>query len=177
MLFAFLQRANLTPSNTGKIKYTTVRGDPEVERNLQTLRDLVASFRPLKVFNAEEKRKEIATLAEDNFKKLLAENGQELLIREFGLLLLRLKGLNLGDPDIRMRVMNWIKPFEAFAREINLHDEDLDSFWESLHRVETGDATAFKARLSQLIDEAARQKGEKQPEGATPPPRAAGQGH
>jgi hypothetical protein len=153
------------------MKYTTVPGDPEAERNLQTLQDLVASFGPLKAVNVEEKRRQIAALANENFKKLLTEKGEDIFMTEFGFLLLRLQGVSLEDPGMRVHVMKLLKPFETFAGEINLHNEEVDSFWEALHRAETGDATDFKAKLNQLIEVAARREEEKQEkEIALPPP-------
>jgi hypothetical protein len=144
------------------MRYTTVLGDPEAERDLQTLRDLVASFAPLKAVNVEEKRRQIAALANENFKKLLTEKGEEIFMTEFGLLLLRLQGVSLEDPEVRVQVMKSLKPFETFAREINLHNEEVDSFWEALHRAQTGDPTDFKAKLDELIQAAAHEQEEKQ---------------
>ena len=133
-------------------KYLVMPGDREVDADRQTLQKLVTSFRPLKIINAEEKRKEIATQADKKFKELLAENGEEIFNFEFSVQLLRLKGANLEDPEVWFHSMKSLKPFEVFAREINLHDEKLDSFWVALHQAEGGDATNFKTNLIELIE-------------------------
>lgn len=148
------------------MRYSTVAGDLEVESDLRTLQNLVASFRPLKVVNTEEKRREIAALADKKFEEFLAENGEEIFWTEIGLLCLRLQGINVDDPETRLRTMKLLKPFEVLARETNLHDEALDTFWEALHRAETGDATDFKAQLTKLIKEAISERQEDQAEEA-----------
>jgi hypothetical protein len=135
-------------------KYVTVSGVPELEHAVQTLQTLVASFRPAKLNNLKEKRKENAVRAEENFKKILAEHGEKVFYAELHILAFRLQGIDLDDPKARLRAMNSLKPFPLFAREINLHTKELDAFWEAMHLAETGDATKFKAELSELIQSA-----------------------
>src|SRR5260221_3022692 len=118
------------------MKYPTLRGDQELDQNLQTIRELVASFRPLKVANASEKRTEIAALAGKNFKKLLAEKGQDIFGTELRFLLLLLKGSSMDDLETRVRAIKLFKPFEAFAQEIGLRDEELDSLWKDMRTAE-----------------------------------------
>ncbi|HKA52083.1 MAG TPA: hypothetical protein VKJ47_00330 [Candidatus Binatia bacterium] len=154
------------------MKYAAVPGDPEVERDLQTLQTLVTSFRPLRIVNAEEKRREIAALADEKFKELLAKGGERMFCFELGLLLLRLQGVNLDDPVARLQVMKSLKPFEVFAREINLHDGKIDEFWEALHQAEAGDAIDFKANLTELIKVAISETETKRAEQAALPPVA-----
>jgi hypothetical protein len=146
------------------MKYTIAPGDPEVERTLATLRDLVSSFRPLKSFSAEEERKKIASEADANFAKTLAENGGEFFTNELGLLFLRLQGINLEDPEQRTQAIKKLKPFESAAREYGLQEPKLDAFWAALHLAETGDAAQFKTMFREFNEGPASQEPEKQPE-------------
>lgn len=163
------------------MKYATGSADAEVERNYQVLQDLVASFAPLKVANVEEARKEIAALADQHFQQVMSQNGQEIFVTEFRILLLRLQGVSLDDPEIRARTMKLLQPFEAFASETNLQDERLDALWKSLPVAQTGNATDFKAVLGGLISQAAASEREEQANapalpaaaGAEPEPPAA----
>jgi hypothetical protein len=154
------------------IKYVTMPGNPELERDLQTLQTLVASFRPVKIVNAEGIRREIAARADENFNKLLTMRGKEMFKTELSILALRLQGTNLDDSEARLRTIKLLKPFELFAREIDFHDEEFDALWEALHRAEVGDATDFKAELTKLIQAAVSEEKEEQAEGATLPPPA-----
>lgn len=156
------------------MKYTIAQGDPEVEHTLQTLKGLVASFRPVKAVNADEERRKSAAQADKDFKAFLAENGEEVFRAEFGILLLRLQGVSLEDPETRGRVMKCLKPFEDLAKQTGVHDEKLDLFWKALHCAETGDATSFKTLLNERIHEAAasREKKDQAKEAALPTPDA-----
>lgn len=124
--------------------------DPDVEQEVDTLRSLVSSFRPLRAVRSEEKRQEYEASADQQFKELLATKGKELFAAEFEVLLRRLEGLDLENPQERNRAIQFIKPFEQFANQIDLQDEDLDSLWESIPEAEAGNASQFKEQLGQL---------------------------
>lgn len=125
--------------------------DPELERDLQTLQSLVSSFRPLKIINPDEKRIEIKNTADQKFKELMMEGGKEMFDIEFKLMLLRLKGWDMNDPEKRLKVMKLLKPFEVFAKEIDLQDEKFNALWDSLHLAEGGDASSFKAKIDHMV--------------------------
>jgi len=155
------------------MKYTISQGDPELDRNFNTLSTLVASFRPVRPVNPKEEREKITTLAEENFKSFLAEKGEELLTNELGFLLLRLQGVDLEDSDTRSRIIKCLQPFESLANVIGSDDAELASFWDALHVAEKGDATAFKSKLNELIQTVAKQgeeEEETQPETPSLPP-------
>lgn len=126
--------------------------DPDLERDLQTLQSLVSSFRPLKTINPEDKRMQIKQLADQKFTEYINENGKDLFVEEFRLTLLRLSGLNMDDPEQRLKATKMLKPFEIFAKEINLQDEDLNPFWNSLREAEKGNAANFKSQLNEIIE-------------------------
>jgi hypothetical protein len=134
-----------------QITYATVPGDLEVDNDVQTLQSLVASFRPLKIGNEKEKKAELAALADDNYKKLMATRAGAIFEQEFALLMLRLKGADLDDHAQRHRALTLLKPFQIFAHDIDYHDETLDPFWPALEKARVGDATEFKAQMVELI--------------------------
>jgi len=153
------------------MKYTISQGDPELDRNFETLRGLVASFRPVKPANTDEEHSKIKALAEENFNKFMKEHGHDMFYAELGVLLLRLQGVDLEDPETRGRVIKQVKPFESFARDLRLHDAELGSFWDALHLAEKGDATTFKTMFSEMLTQAvARQEQEKQVQNPALPP-------
>jgi hypothetical protein len=126
---------------------------PSKSDDIDALRTLVSSFRPLKPIDVERKRKEHLEKADQAFTELIAERGDELFGKEFAILALRLEGLDLDDPNQRLKAINMVKPFEAFATAINVHDKDMDRLWRSLHEAERGDATLFKDVVAELLSE------------------------
>ena len=81
----------------------------------------------------------------------MMEGGKEMFNIEFKLMLLRLKGWDMNDPEKRLKVMKLLKPFEVFAKEIDLQDEKFNALWNSLHQAEGGDASSFKSKINQMI--------------------------
>jgi hypothetical protein len=135
------------------IKHVTVAGDSEVAQDLETLKGLVASFRPVVIINPEKKREELAAMINERFKILMADKGQDIFLTEFTVLLLRLQGTNLEDPEQRLHAMKSLKAFELFTQEIDLHDEEMNKFWLALHQAEAGgDSTEFKNSLVEMIE-------------------------
>jgi hypothetical protein len=126
---------------------------PSKSDDIDALRTLVSSFRPLKPIDVKRKRKENLEKADQAFTELIAQRGDELFGKEFAILALRLEGLDLDDPNQRLKAINMVKPFEAFATAINVHDKDMDRLWRSLHEAERGDATLFKDVVAELLSE------------------------
>src|SRR5258708_1964671 len=158
-------------------RYAAVKEDPDADRNLGTLRDLVASFRPVETLDAAERRSESTTRANNNFQKVLTEKGQDIFWAELGVLLLRLQGVSLENAENRNWVMKRLRPFEILARETGLRDERLDPLWKALHCAETGDATSLKTMLIEMTQAAAGQEeDEEEPRQVekAPPPLAPG---
>ena len=125
--------------------------DPELKQDLQMLQLLVSSFQPLKVINPDKQKMENKKKADQEFKTFKKENGTNLFYAEFELILLRLKDLDVSDPEKRLKMIKLLKPFEVFSKEINLQDDELDALWNSLHQAEEGNATTFKDKMKQMI--------------------------
>lgn len=136
------------------MNYPTFSEDenPKLDQDFLILQSLVSSFRPLKVVNPDEKRMEIKNIADQNFKQFMVENGETVFFTEFGFLIARLKGWDMNAPKKWVEAINLLKPFEVFAKEINLQDEDLDKLWESLNKAEEGDVASFKIQINHIID-------------------------
>ena len=127
--------------------------NPELERDLQILQSLVNSFRPLRIIDPDNKRKELQKKADESFRNLMIENGEDFFNFEFGVLLHRLKILDMDNLEQRYKAINMLKPFEIFARKIKLKDEDLNSLWNSLHEAEKGNASDFISFFKELLEE------------------------
>lgn len=141
----YLLLMNYTSQPTG--------GDPQVQRDLEIIRSLVNSFKPLEAINPDRKRRELQTLAAQNFESMLQKTGEQMFYAEFGLLILRLISTNLDDPYERLRAAKLLKPFEIFAQQINYHDDDLDKLWDALHEAEKGNSQELRNLLIELIED------------------------
>jgi hypothetical protein len=135
------------------INYALLESE-ELKDDNKTVQQIVNSFRPVKAVDPEARRAELAAEADESFQNMLATSGEEIFFNEFGLLSLRLRGLDLDEPDDRLRAIKLLRPFEPFAREVGLVDEDLDALFEAMHRAERGDATEFKTSLTALLEAA-----------------------
>ncbi len=137
--------------------------DQKLTQNLDTLRSLVSSFRPLKVLNREKQLLENKKQAEQKFKESMKQNGEELFYTEFYFLLLRLRGIDFNDPDLRLKAMKLLEPFELFAKEIKLDDSDLNKLWSALHKSEKGNSLELSKVLIELSNDVLEDETEKQP--------------
>jgi len=124
---------------------------PDIEADQKALLALVSSFRPLKLANPEQKRQALKQEAEKQLMQLLAEKGASMFYTEIGLTLLRIKGFNLSDPKARLKAMELLKPFEIFAKEVQLEEQSFEQLFISLHKAEAGDATEFIKSVQDLI--------------------------
>lgn len=135
--------------------------DPGLEKDLEILRTIISSFRPLKSIDPDKKHKELQEEADMEFGEFIAKNGLIAFASEFNVVLLRLSGSDMEDPQQRLEAMKMLKPFETFANIINLHDKDLDELWDSLHEAEEGNASNFKYQLTKHIAAAKGEEGTK----------------
>ena len=125
--------------------------DPELKRDLQTFQSLVSSFRPLKVINSDEQIMKSKIKADQEFDTLMKEKGKEIFYAEFDVIMLRFTNSDMDDPEVRHKTIELLKPFEVFAKEIDLQDEKLEALWNSLHQAEIGEASSFKANIKEFI--------------------------
>jgi hypothetical protein len=140
--------------------FTPEARDPELDREVQTLRSLVDSFKPMQTLNEKEKQEDINRLADQYYEQFLAEHGEQIFYSELFVLLSRFKDKDMDDPKERLRAMELLRPFEAFAQQVGLEDEELNELWESLRRAEEGDASDFKAQISEWISSTEEQPDE-----------------
>ena len=136
-----------------RINYPSVSRDGDIllEHNVQVLKALVDSFRPLELLAPDQKRTELKHVAEKGYNQTIAKHGRLLFSAQLHLLMLRFKGWNLEDPEVRLRAMRQLKPFESLAQQVQYEHPDLIELWDSLHRAEQGDASDFKAKLLNWI--------------------------
>ena len=124
--------------------------DLQLDQDLEELLLLANSFRPLEMTNSIERKREISGRIDKEFKQFMEANGESMFYSEFVLAALRFDEEDLEDPERRTEAIIILKPFEALAKEVNLHDADLDQFWLALKAAEKGDATEFKSLLGEL---------------------------
>jgi hypothetical protein len=120
--------------------------------NHKILQKLVNSFRPLKLVNADEKRRNIKNQAEQNYVGLIENNGEEIFMTEFSIFCLRLLGMDLDDPESRIDTIKQLKIFKTFADEVDYHDEDLDRLWDTLPEAEKGNSIRLKEIITEIIE-------------------------
>lgn len=136
-------------------------GEPELEQDLQTLKSLVSSFQPVKILNPDVKLKKIRKTAEQNYRDFLTKAGKDMFYAELGVLVVRLASLDMDNPEDCLKAVRSLKPFQMFAKEIKLQDQELDELWDSLGEAETGNTTNFKrifTRAMKTIFESVKKK-------------------
>jgi hypothetical protein len=145
----------------------------ETSAQVHILQDLVNSFRPLKFPNPEQMQVQLRQRADQKLSAFLKQSGPEIFSREFRVILLRYKTLNLEKPKDRLKVIDSLKPFEALARNLGLQDDDqLAALWAALHKADSGDATDLISILKTIIAavvESERQQALAGPDASTAP--------
>lgn len=124
--------------------------DPMLEEDFSKLLSLIRSFRPLTVVNPKKMREDLQKIANQKFRQCMMENGAVLFCTEFLMLILRLKNWDMDDHQKVADAIDLLKPFECFAKEINLQSDKLDELWNSLDKK---DLTSTKILLKQIICE------------------------
>ena len=120
-------------------------GPPEV----RALKELANSFRPMALADPERRRKELEEQADEAFRGVIAEKGEQIFYVEISAALLRSLGWDLDDSDQRSRTIKMLRPFQALAGIVGIDDEHFNELWESLDDAEAGDATRFKEILAE----------------------------
>ena len=143
--------------NTGEdhlliMNYPAVSGSmsTQFEGDLETLKAVVDSFRPLQPTNAEARREEIEKQANENFEAQLRTNGVAMFGNEFAILLSRVHGWDMDDAEQRLNAVKLLQPFEAMAQLINLNEPGLNELWEALHAAEQGNALEFMKVFAEI---------------------------
>jgi hypothetical protein len=132
-----------------------------LKEDLKTLQDLVNSFRPIKFLQPEKKKEELQRKADDQSAKFIKENGEGVFRLELEITLRRLQSMNPENPKERLRAIEVLKPFEAFADKVGIKNDDLASLWAALHTAERGDALDFVSALKKLFAEIADESSDK----------------
>jgi len=125
--------------------------DAKINKDLETLRSLISSFRLTQILEPDKKRTEYQSNADKKFQETMTGAAKELFEQEFAIVLMRLGGLNMSNPDECLWAMKLIKPFELFAKEIDLQDEEAEELWHTLHEAEKGNSTAFSEAITGFI--------------------------
>lgn len=137
--------------------------DPKLTQDLKMLRSLVSSFRPLKVVDPHKELTASRIAADSKFQEIMLRKGKEIFWLEFSSLLMRLKSLDLASPDNRLQAMKLLKPFELFAKEINLQNKYTDRLWDALNKSEIGDSAEFMKVLHEGIELASKDMANSEP--------------
>ncbi len=131
---------------------TSPEQDPSLEQELEALQALVDSFRPLTVFNRDERRKQIDHAGDQQFEEYMEQFGETLFYAEFSVLLRRLRGQDIDDPETRLSIMRLLKNFELLAHHVSLDNDPFNELWRSLRQAEQGDATGLKTQFTYALN-------------------------
>jgi predicted ester cyclase len=131
---------------------TSPEQDPSLEQELEALQALVDSFRPLTVFNRDERRKQIDHAGDQQFEEYMEQFGETLFYAEFSVLLRRLRGQDIDDPETRLSIMRLLKNFELLAHHVSLDNDPFNELWRSLRQAEQGDATGLKTQVTYALN-------------------------
>jgi hypothetical protein len=144
-------------------RYATVTpSTSQFDDDLRTLRQLIDSFRPIKLTNPAAAIKKMREKADSSHKNYINQNGKAMFDAEFYGYALRVKSLNFDDASDRLRLISGLKPFQIFAEAIGV--DDFDELWTALETAENGDASELKLLMLDLIDSL------ETPEDSPPPP-------
>ncbi len=111
--------------------------------DFQTLQNLIRSFQPVELVN-KEKKKEMIAISDQSYIEMLESNSDKILYIELEFLLTRIKNWDLDDPKMRLEAIRLLRPFEDFAKIIDLENDDVNMLFESLDKAEKGSAEDFK---------------------------------
>lgn len=132
----------------------------KIEKDLEVMRSLIRSFRPVKVLNPEKQLQQYRQMAEQEFDTFIHKNSQNMFTNEFSVLLLRVSGLDLNHPEHLARAVKMLEPFKSLAEQIQLEDEELDPLWAALDQAHQGNYIPFKAELAKWIEYAQKSEPE-----------------
>lgn len=123
-----------------------------ISEDLETLRRLAGSFRPLFTASPEAKQAELDKAADESYRQIVEENGETLFANEMQIMRLRLSGMDLDRAEDRTRAIRALRPFKAMAEGVGLSDADQWApLWESLDNAEGGDARDLKQIVADLV--------------------------
>ena len=117
--------------------------DQRLKQDIEALGSLAKSFTPMAVGDRQRLERELSEKADLQFKEIIKEHGSEIFYTELGVLLMRLRGMDLTVPEQRIEAIKMFRPFELMYKQIGFKDDDLDEIWQSLHHAETGDSRRF----------------------------------
>ena len=123
---------------------------PDIDNpDIKILKTLVESFRPLKMVH-DNKYLQLKKFADIKLEEL-AKNSQNFFA-QFAVAILRLKKLNLENNEECLIAIKKLKSFEILAKEADIHDDNLNNLWSSLHDAEKGNLLNLKDELNKIIE-------------------------
>jgi len=125
----------------------------KMEEDLEILKSLVNSFEPQKIIDAKSKLAASREKADLIYEQFLADQGKDMFLIEFKLVMARLMGADMDDAEQRIKAIRNLKPFKSFAQKVNFEHELLDQLWDTLEAAEKGQSGDFKKALSEVIDD------------------------
>ena len=117
------------------------------------IQNMVNSFRPLKITDPQKIKDELKTKADESFKFVIENNGEDIFYAELNMLMLRLLNKDMNVPSERIEVIRFLKPFKIFADTIGLEDQRVSDLFQYLGDAEKGEAHEFKEQFKKLIEE------------------------
>ena len=134
------------------LNYASLPGsqDAQLDQDLADLLSLASSFRPLETVDVAGRKKELSAKNEDAFNTYLETNKEQMFANELTNVLLRYSEEDLADQNKRADAIRILQPFEAYATELQIQDEDLGQFWNALKKAEAGDASEFKSLFGEF---------------------------
>lgn len=129
----------------------SAEGESDAYGGQKVLQDLVNSFRPLGVTDVEAMERDSRIRAERNQMEFLRKNAPQVFGVEFSVFLMRLRDMDMDDPDHRHIAIKQCEAFQLLAKEICYQHAGLNLFWSLLDKAKTGDAGEFKDAIIGLL--------------------------
>lgn len=124
--------------------------DPKVKHNMQILKRLLDSFRPLERMDTYNLRREIETTADAKFDDFIKQARSDIFRQDFDIFRCRLRAVDLEDMDQRNEAIKILFNFKLLADYMRLSDSSLDPLWDAMTIAKKGDTSPLLKILAEL---------------------------
>ena len=134
------------------MNYPTITNDISIsflENELNELKSLVNSFKPLKIKDPLKLLSAIKEKGKINCANVIKQSGFNMFMSEFYIVLRRLELNDATSLEDKKMIINNLRPFQDFYQLLNEKDDQFDDFWLAFAEAEKGN---FENLLDQLED-------------------------
>jgi hypothetical protein len=125
--------------------------DAAFENDISTLKSLVSSFSPLKVTDPISMIARIKEKGRTNSNLILKQGGSNMFLTEFGVVMKKIRELNLNNSNDIQKAVKILKPFKKFSELVEEKDEELDALWVAVDNAENGNKQTLVEQIHNIL--------------------------